>query len=140
MTTKARVRGEELPPLAGLPLTIKEYFDLAGRASTFGLITRRNEIEREDDPYVAAQWCRALQGPDEQARFERVSRFIVMCRPGSSSIDTGCIATTGMVRDWPVLLSAKLLKLGARFFRVMPSLSDTAGSVIRWRAVGKGIV
>jgi fatty acid amide hydrolase len=51
---KARARGETLPPLAGLPVTIKDCFDLAGTASTFGLTTRRDAIERADDPYVAA--------------------------------------------------------------------------------------
>jgi fatty acid amide hydrolase len=51
---KARARGESLPPLAGLPVTIKECFDLAGTASTFGLTTRRDEIESQDDPHVAA--------------------------------------------------------------------------------------
>jgi fatty acid amide hydrolase len=47
-------RGEKLGPLAGLPVTIKECFDLAGTASTFGLASRRNVIESSDDPYVAA--------------------------------------------------------------------------------------
>jgi fatty acid amide hydrolase len=51
---KARSRGEKLPPLAGLPVTIKDCFDLAGTASTFGLSTRRDAIESSDDPYVAA--------------------------------------------------------------------------------------
>src|SRR5579863_2404977 len=51
---KARSRGEKLPPLAGLPVTIKECFDLAGTATTYGLTTRRNDIERTDDPYVTA--------------------------------------------------------------------------------------
>jgi fatty acid amide hydrolase len=51
---KARARGDTLPPLAGLPVTIKECFDLAGTASTFGLPARRGEIENADDPYVAA--------------------------------------------------------------------------------------
>lgn len=51
---KARRRGESLGPLAGLPITIKECFDLAGTASTFGLTTRRDIIEKHDDPYVAA--------------------------------------------------------------------------------------
>jgi fatty acid amide hydrolase len=51
---KALARGEKLGPLAGLPVTIKECFDLAGTASTFGLPSRRNEIESRDDPYVAA--------------------------------------------------------------------------------------
>jgi fatty acid amide hydrolase len=51
---KALTRGEKLGPLAGVPVTIKECFDLAGTASTFGLTTRRDEIESKDDPYVAA--------------------------------------------------------------------------------------
>jgi len=51
---KARARGDKLPPLAGLPVTIKECFDLTGTATTYGLATRRNEIERADDTYVAA--------------------------------------------------------------------------------------
>ncbi|MGD0332571.1 MAG: amidase family protein [Xanthobacteraceae bacterium] len=50
----ARSRGEKLGPLAGLPVTIKECFDLAGTASTFGLPSRRDIIESRDDPYVAA--------------------------------------------------------------------------------------
>ncbi len=51
---KARLRGEKLGPLAGLPVTIKECFDLAGTASTFGLPLRRDLIESHDDPHVAA--------------------------------------------------------------------------------------
>jgi fatty acid amide hydrolase len=51
---KALARGEKLGPLAGVPVTIKECFDLAGTASTFGLPSRRDEIESKDDPYVAA--------------------------------------------------------------------------------------
>jgi fatty acid amide hydrolase len=47
-------RGEKLPPLAGVPVTIKDCFDLAGTASTFGLESRRDVIESKDDPYVAA--------------------------------------------------------------------------------------
>jgi fatty acid amide hydrolase len=50
----ARRRGEALGPLAGLPITIKDCFDLAGTASTFGLTTRRDIVETRDDPYVAA--------------------------------------------------------------------------------------
>ena len=42
---RALSRGEKLPPLAGLPVTIKECFDLAGTASTFGLTSRRDAIE-----------------------------------------------------------------------------------------------
>jgi fatty acid amide hydrolase len=51
---EALLRGEKLAPLTGLPVTIKECFDLAGTASTFGLPSRRNVIETADDPYVAA--------------------------------------------------------------------------------------
>ena len=50
----AVLRGERLPPLAGVPMTIKECFDLSGTASTFGLPSRRDVIESKDDPYVAA--------------------------------------------------------------------------------------
>jgi len=54
LVDKAVARGGTLPPLAGLPVTIKECFDLAGTASTFGLPSRRGVIESRDDPYVAA--------------------------------------------------------------------------------------
>ena len=50
----ALARGEKPGPLAGLPITIKECFDLAGTASTFGLPARRDIIESTDDPHVAA--------------------------------------------------------------------------------------
>jgi fatty acid amide hydrolase len=53
-TDKKLAQGEKLGPLAGLPVTIKECFDLAGTATTYGLTTRRSEIERHDDPYVTA--------------------------------------------------------------------------------------
>jgi fatty acid amide hydrolase len=51
---KALSHREKLGSLAGLPVTIKECFDLAGTASTFGLPSRRDIIESQDDPYVAA--------------------------------------------------------------------------------------
>jgi fatty acid amide hydrolase len=51
---RALARGEKLPPLAGVPVTIKECFDLSGTASTLGLSSRRDILESEDDPYVAA--------------------------------------------------------------------------------------
>ncbi len=51
---QALSRGEKLGPLAGLPVTIKECFDLVGTASTYGLPSRRNEIEATNDPHVAA--------------------------------------------------------------------------------------
>jgi len=48
-----RARGEALPPLAGVPVTVKECLDLAGTPSTFGLKARAGVIATEDDPYVA---------------------------------------------------------------------------------------
>src|SRR5579863_161392 len=51
---EALSRGEKLGPLAGVPVTIKECFDLIGTASTFGLASRRGEIESKNDPHVAA--------------------------------------------------------------------------------------
>jgi fatty acid amide hydrolase len=51
---RAVARGEKLASLAGVPVTIKECFDLAGTASTFGLPSRRHLIESADDPHVAA--------------------------------------------------------------------------------------
>jgi fatty acid amide hydrolase len=51
---RALSRGEKLGPLAGLPVTVKECFDLIGTASTFGLPSRRNEIESTNDPHVGA--------------------------------------------------------------------------------------
>lgn len=50
---RRRARGEPLPPLAGVPLTIKDSIDLAGTASTFGLPWRRHELATTDDPHVA---------------------------------------------------------------------------------------
>src|SRR4051812_13304611 len=35
-----RARGEALPPLAGVPITVKECLDLAGTAATFGVPNR----------------------------------------------------------------------------------------------------
>jgi fatty acid amide hydrolase len=48
-----RARGETLPPLAGVPITVKECFDLTGTAATFGLSRRAATRATSDDPYVA---------------------------------------------------------------------------------------
>jgi fatty acid amide hydrolase len=48
-----RARGEALPPLAGVPVTVKECLDLQGTPSTFGLKARAKVMATEDDPYVA---------------------------------------------------------------------------------------
>lgn len=48
-----RARGETLPPLAGVPITVKECLDFAGTASTFGVPGRAATRAAGDDPYVA---------------------------------------------------------------------------------------
>jgi fatty acid amide hydrolase len=48
-----RARGEVLPPLAGVPVTVKECLDLEGTPSTFGLKARAGILATQDDPYVA---------------------------------------------------------------------------------------
>ncbi|MEA3092755.1 MAG: fatty acid amide hydrolase [Caballeronia sp.] len=48
-----RVAGEALPPLAGVPITIKECLDFEGTASTFGLPSRRDAIAASDEAHVA---------------------------------------------------------------------------------------
>lgn len=48
-----RSRGESLPPLAGVPITVKESLDLAGTPSTFGIETRANHRAAADDIHVA---------------------------------------------------------------------------------------
>jgi fatty acid amide hydrolase len=48
-----RARGEALPPLAGVPVTIKECLDLAGTPSTFGLQWRAAIKAEHDETHVA---------------------------------------------------------------------------------------
>jgi len=48
-----RARGEALPPLAGVPVTIKECLDLAGTPSTFGLKWRAAIKAEQDETHVA---------------------------------------------------------------------------------------
>src|SRR5437764_822917 len=50
---KKRAARESLPPLAGVPVTVKECLDLAGTASTFGIATRANSIASFDEEHVA---------------------------------------------------------------------------------------
>ncbi|MCS6847640.1 MAG: amidase family protein [Anaerolineae bacterium] len=47
-----RARGEPLPPLHGVPITIKECLDLVGTPSTFGMPSRRSDIPQANDRYV----------------------------------------------------------------------------------------
>ena len=53
LADERRARGEPLPPLHGVPITIKESLDLAGYPSTFGLQSRASVPAARDDPYVA---------------------------------------------------------------------------------------
>jgi fatty acid amide hydrolase len=48
-----RGRGEQLPALAGVPITVKDSLDVTGLASTVGLPWRRNVLAACDDPHVA---------------------------------------------------------------------------------------
>ena len=50
---KRRESGEQLGPLHGVPITIKESIDFAGLPSTFGVIAHRNDVPSVDNPYVA---------------------------------------------------------------------------------------
>jgi len=54
----ARVRGDALAALHGVPITIKESFDLTGTATTAGL-THRASHRAENDAWVVAQLRRA---------------------------------------------------------------------------------
>jgi fatty acid amide hydrolase len=51
---RRRAAGEPLGPLHGVPITIKECFDLAGSPSTFGVTALRDARATRDDRYVAA--------------------------------------------------------------------------------------
>jgi len=51
---RRRAAGEPLGALHGLPITIKESFDLAGSPSTFGVTALRDARATGDDRYVAA--------------------------------------------------------------------------------------
>lgn len=48
-----QARGELLGPLHGVPITIKEAFDVAGTPATYGLRSRAHTLAAADDPYVA---------------------------------------------------------------------------------------
>jgi fatty acid amide hydrolase len=52
-TDERRARGEPLGPLAGVPITIKESFDLAGTPATYGIPARKEVLAARDDRYVA---------------------------------------------------------------------------------------
>jgi fatty acid amide hydrolase len=45
-------RGDEIGPLHGVPITIKEQFQVAGQPSTWGLPSRAGELAEHDGPLV----------------------------------------------------------------------------------------
>lgn len=49
---RRRLAGEALPPLAGVPVTIKDSLDLAGLPSTFGLPSRAQARAEADEVHV----------------------------------------------------------------------------------------
>lgn len=50
----ARRRGEQLGPLHGVPVTIKDQFHVAGLPTTFGMARLADRIAEQDGPMVAA--------------------------------------------------------------------------------------
>ncbi|HEY7851212.1 MAG TPA: amidase family protein [Ktedonobacterales bacterium] len=48
-----QARGEPLGPLHGVPITVKECFDVTGTPATYGLPSRAHTLATEDDLYVA---------------------------------------------------------------------------------------
>ena len=54
----AVARGDELGPMNGVPVTVKENVDQEGSATTNGVVGFQNVIAREDSPIVA-NWKRA---------------------------------------------------------------------------------
>ncbi len=52
-TDDRRARGESLGPLGGVPITIKESFDLAGTPATYGIPARSGALAAHDDLYVS---------------------------------------------------------------------------------------
>ncbi|HEX8995284.1 MAG TPA: amidase family protein [Ktedonobacterales bacterium] len=47
-----RARGEPLGPLHGVPITVKECFELTGTPATYGLPSRAQALATEDDRYI----------------------------------------------------------------------------------------
>ena len=50
---RARIRGEDLPPMAGVPVTVKVNVDQEGHATTNGLRLQSGLIATEDNPVVS---------------------------------------------------------------------------------------
>ena len=52
MADRAVARGDELPPLHGVPFTVKENIDVAGTPTTQGLKALANAYPTRDAPIV----------------------------------------------------------------------------------------
>lgn len=50
---ECRAAGTPPPPLCGVPVTIKDCFDVAGTAATLGIPNRTNLVAQDDSPLVA---------------------------------------------------------------------------------------
>ncbi|MEO3810167.1 amidase [Sphaerisporangium sp. B11E5] len=52
-TDRALRRGEAAGPLAGVPMTVKENIDVAGSATTLGIVALRDAVAERDAPHIA---------------------------------------------------------------------------------------
>lgn len=107
---RALAQGALVGPLHGVPMTVKENVDLAGTATTEGVVALRDNVAREDSPHVA-QLRRAgaipiarTNLPDLGLRWHTDSSLQGATRnpwnasltPGGSSGGDGVAVATGM--------------------------------------------
>lgn len=50
---QCRSNGTQPPPLCGVPITVKDCFEVAGTAATLGIANRTNDVAADDSPLVA---------------------------------------------------------------------------------------
>src|SRR5688572_14641853 len=53
LLTQLRTSGDPVPPLCGLPISVKDCFDVSGTAATLGIKRRMTELATADSPLVA---------------------------------------------------------------------------------------
>src|SRR5690606_9508176 len=53
MLADCRANGRTPPPLCGVPVTVKDCFDVAGTAATLGIDRRADDLALNDSPLVA---------------------------------------------------------------------------------------